>query len=152
MTLSLGLQADYASLIDKRQIESLRMIREADKFAKKLLAVAPDAADAYLALGAANYIIGSLSAPKRFFLRFAGIRGDKNSGIEQLEVAAAHGRYLRPFAKILLAMAALREKKPEVARTQLMELVAEFPENPLFAHELATLNTSSAPAIPPQGM
>ncbi|MBZ5646988.1 MAG: hypothetical protein LAN37_07165 [Acidobacteriia bacterium] len=152
MTLSLGMQADYASLIDKRQIESLRMIREADKFAKKLLAVAPDAADAYLTLGAANYIIGSLSAPKRFFLRLAGIRGDKNSGIEQLEIAAAHGRYLKPFAKILLAMAALREKKPEVARTQLMELVAEFPENPLFAHELATLNASSAPAIPPQGM
>ncbi len=151
MTLSVGLQADYASLIDKHQVESLRMIREADKFAKKLLAVAPDAADAYLTLGAANYIIGSLSAPKRFFLRFVGIRGDKSGGIQQLEIAAAHGRYLRPFAKILLALAALREKKPEVARTQLTELVAEFPENPLFAHELATLNASSAAAIPPQG-
>ena len=152
MTLSLGMQADYASLIEKHQIESLRMIREADKFAKKLLAVDPDAADAYLTLGAANYIIGSLSAPKRFFLRFAGIRGDKRGGMQQLEIAAAHGRYLRPFAKILLALAALREKKPEVARTQLTELVAEFPKNPLFAHELATLNASSAAAVPPQGM
>lgn len=151
MTLSLGMQADYASLIDKHQVESLRMIREADKFAKRLLAVAPDAADAYLTLGAANYIIGSLSAPKRFFLRFAGIRGDKRGGIQQLEIAAAHGRYLRPFAKILLALAALRETKPEVARTQLTELVAEFPENPLFAHELATLNASSAAASPLQG-
>lgn len=151
MTLSLGMQADYASLIDKHQVESLRMIREADKFAKKLLAVAPDAADAYLTLGAANYIIGSLSAPKRFFLRFVGIRGDKRGGIQQLEIAAAHGRYLRPFAKILLALAALREKKPEVARTQFTELVAEFPKNPLFAHELATLNASPAAAIPPQG-
>lgn len=60
MTLSLGLQDDYASLIEKHQLESLRMIRKADKFAKKLLALAPDAADAYLTLGAANYIIGSL--------------------------------------------------------------------------------------------
>lgn len=151
MTLSLGMQADYASLIDKHQVESLRMIREADKFAKKLLAVAPDAADAYLTLGAANYIIGSLSAPKRFFLRFAGIRGDKRDGMQQLEIAAAHGRYLRPFAKILLALAALREKKPEVARTQLTELVAEFPQNPLFVHELATLNASSAAAVSPPG-
>ena len=62
MTLSLGMQADYASLIEKHQMESLGMIREADKFAKKLLALNPDAADAYLTLGAANYIIGSLPA------------------------------------------------------------------------------------------
>jgi hypothetical protein len=101
--------------------------------AKKLLEVAPDAADAYLVLGAANYIIGSLPAPKRFFLRFAGIRGDKRGGIQQLEIAAVHGRYLRPFAKILLALASLREKKSNVAHTQLTELVAEFPENLLFS-------------------
>jgi hypothetical protein len=126
-------------LIEKHQLESLRMIREADKFAKRLLAVAPDAADAYLTLGAANYIIGSLPASKRFFLRFAGIRGDKRGGFQQLEIAAAHGRYLRPFAKILLALVALREQQPELARTQLAELVAEFPQNALFARELAKL-------------
>jgi tetratricopeptide (TPR) repeat protein len=139
MTLSLGMQADYASLIEKHQLESLGMIREADKFAKKLLAVNPDAADAYLTLGAANYIIGSLPALKRFFLHFKGISGDKRGGLRQLEIAAARGRYLRPFAKILLAMAALREKKIEVARTHLTELVVDFPENPLFAAELAKL-------------
>ena len=43
------------------------------------------------------------------------------------------------FAKIMLALAALREKKPELARTQLKELVAEFPENSLFASEVAKL-------------
>jgi hypothetical protein len=141
MTLSAGMEADYASLIDKHQLESLRMIRDADKYAKKLLAVAPEASDAYLTLGAANYIIGSLPAPKRFFLFFAGIHGDKGGGVQQLEVAATHGHYLRPFAKILLALAALREKRPEVARTQFRELVAEFPQNPLFSSELATLNS-----------
>jgi hypothetical protein len=148
MTLSVGMQADYASLIDKRQVESLKMIRDADNYAKKLLVVAPDAADAYLTLGAANYIIGSLPKFKKLFLRFAGIHGDKKKGIQQLEIAAERGHYLRPFAKILLALAALREKKPEVARTQLDELVAEFPENPLFARELAKLKVSPAMAIP----
>ena len=148
MTLSLGMQADYASLIEKHQLESLRMIREADRFAKKLLAVNPDAADAYLTLGAANYIIGSLPALKRFVLQFKGIKGDKRVGIRQLEIAAARGRYLRPFAKILLAMAALREKKIPVARNQLTELVGEFPENRLFVSELAKLNASPATAAP----
>jgi hypothetical protein len=143
MTLSVGMQADYASLIDREQLDSLRLIGEADKLAKKLLAVAPEGADAYLTLGTANYILGSLSGVKRFFLRFKGIKGDKREGLKQIEMAAASGRYLRPFAKILLALAALREKKPNVARTQLTELVAEFPQNPLFASELAKLNAIS---------
>lgn len=87
MTLSLGMQADYAALIESTS-SNLGMIRDADKFAKKLLAINPDASDAYLTLGAANYIIGSLSALKRFFLKFKGIGGDKRVGIGQLEIAA----------------------------------------------------------------
>jgi len=144
MTLSLGMQANYASLIDKQQLDSLKKIRAADVYAKKLLVVAPDAADAYLGLGMANYFIGSLPGTKKFFLGFAGIHGDKKAGIQQLEIAAEHGHYLRPFAKILLALAALREKQVEVARVQLKELVAEFPENPLFASELAKLKVPPA--------
>jgi len=144
MTLSLGMQANYASLVDKRQLDSLKKIREADVYAKKLLVVAPDAADAYLGLGMANYFIGSLPGAKKFFLSFAGIHGDKKAGIQQLQIAADHGHYLRPFAKILLALAALREKQIEVARIQLQELVAEFPENPLFVGELAKLKVSTA--------
>ncbi len=105
---------------------------------------APDAADAYLGLGAANYIIGSLPGIKKFSLGFAGIHGDKRVGLQQLATAADHGHYLRPFAKILLALAAVREKKPELARTQLKELVAEFPENTLFAGELAKLDVPAA--------
>jgi hypothetical protein len=147
MTLSLGMQAQYSSLIEKHQLESLSLVREADKFARKLLAVNPDAADAYLGLGATNYIIGSLSALKRFFLHFKGISGDKRSGIQQLEIAVTHGRYLRPFAKIFLAMVALREKKTALARAQLVELVAEFPQNPLFVGELAKLDAYRHAAV-----
>ncbi len=148
MALSLGMQADYASLIDKQQFDSLKMIRDADKYAKKLLAITPDAADAYLGLGTANYVIGSLPGCKQFFLGFYGIRGNKNTGIQQLETAADHGHYLRPFAKILLALAALREKKTEMARVLLADLVAEFPENPLFVGELAKLKVFPAAATP----
>jgi hypothetical protein len=120
------------------------MIREADKFAKRLLAINPDAADAYLTLGAANYIIGSLPTLKRLFLHIKGISGDRRGGIQQLEIVAARGHYLRPFAKILLALAALRERKTAVARIQLMDLAAEFPQNPLFARELAKIDTDAA--------
>jgi len=148
MALSVGVQADYASLIDKEQLDSLKKIREADKYANRLLAVAPDAADAYLGLGTANYVIGSLPGIKKFFLGLAGIHGDKKAGIQQLQIAADHGHYLRPFAKTLLALAALREKKTEVARLQLTELAAEFPQNPLFSNELSKLKTRPVSTLP----
>jgi tetratricopeptide (TPR) repeat protein len=148
MAMSLGMQADYASLIEKHQIDGLKKTREADKYSKKLLEVAPGADDAYLGLGTANYIIGSLPGSKKVFLGFAGIHGDKKKGIQELEITAKEGYYLRPFAKILLALADLREKKPELARTEFMELVSEFPENPLFASELAKLNDSPSADTP----
>ncbi len=145
MTLSLGMQSDFASLIDKHQVESMKMVRDADKYAQRLLEAAPDAADAYLTLGAANYIIGSLPGFKRLFLGFAGIHGNKQVGIQQLEIAAERGHYLRPFAKVMLALAALREKKPEVTRAQLQELVAEFPQN-----ELLSMNSPNSIFVPPR--
>jgi len=145
MTLAVGLEADYAALIEKHQLDGLRMIRNAGSYARKLLQVAPDAADAYLVLGAANYLVGSQPLHKRLFLRVAGVRGDKSEGIQQLEIVAARGRYFRPFAKILLALAALREKQTELARAQLTELVAEFPQNSLFVSELAKFMDTTQP-------
>jgi tetratricopeptide (TPR) repeat protein len=148
MAMSLGMQADYAGLIEKRHLDSLKKIREAETYSKKLLAVSPAAYDAYFGLGIVNYTEGSLPRPKKFFLGLAGIHGNKAKGINQLGIAATDGHYLRPFAKILLALTALREKKPEVARTEFTELASEFPENPLFASELAKLNASPAVGTP----
>ena len=142
LTLSTGMLADYAALIEKKQLDSLRYVREAERLAKELLRVAPENADAYLALGAANYIIGCLPGYKRFLLWFGGIRGDRLAGMEQLRLTATRGHYLMPFAKMLLALAALREKQPDLARSLLTELTREFPGQPLFARELALLNKS----------
>jgi hypothetical protein len=146
MALSLGMQADYASLIDKQQFDRLKMIRDADKYAKKLLMITPDAADAYLGMGTANCVAGSLPRYKQFLLGRLW-----NPWRQECRHPAARdrGHYLRPFAKILLALVALREKKTEVARAQLKELVKEFPENPPFPSELAKIK---APAvdIPPR--
>ena len=43
MAISLGMQADYAGLIEKHQLDSLKKIRKADTYSKKLLKVAPGA-------------------------------------------------------------------------------------------------------------
>lgn len=140
LTLANGMQADYDALIAKQDLDSLWLLRQTKESAKLLLNVNPHADDAYLALGAANYIIGCLPGYKRFVLKFGGIRGNRTLGMQQLSMASDNGHYLKPFAKILLAMAALREKRPELARTLLAQLHHEYPQNPDFANELAKLN------------
>ncbi len=146
LTISTGMLADYASMIEKKQIESLRLTREADTVAKNLLAVAPHAADAYVALGAANYIMGCLPFYKRFLIRFGGFHGDRVLGMQQLARTAADGHYLRPFAKLTLGLAAMREKQWGLARKEFEQLTAEFPRNAKFAHELAKITITVGPA------
>lgn len=146
LTLVSGMQADALSILERKQLDSLHHIREAEATAKKLLAQRPDANDAWLALGAANYIIGCVSGAKRVFLWFGGVHGDRRLGMEQLGKTATHGRYLQPFAKIMLALAARREKQDDLARKLLRELSDEFPESPLYAAEYARAMGRPIPA------
>ena len=78
-------------------------------------------------------------------LWFGGIHGDKKLGMEQLKKTIDNGRYLQPFAKILLALAALREKQDVVAQRLLRELSEQYPESPLFAKEYA--KAMAAPSV-----
>ena len=139
LTLSDGMQSDYDALVAKRDLACLMLLHQAEKTATSLLAIDPGADDAYLALGAAHYIIGCLPAYKRFFLSLGGIHGSRSLGMSQLEIAAEHGHYLKPFAKVMLALASLREKQPERARKLFLDLHAEFPANGVFASEVTQM-------------
>jgi len=140
-TMCSGLQADYAALIEKRNLASLHFTKEASASAQQLLTICHDCYDALLATGFSKYIIGSMNAPMRWMLRMGGIRGDKQQGIADLQTTAAHGHYLAPFARILLAIAYVREKDKIRALQVLHDLHIEFPGNTLFPHEIARLQS-----------
>src|SRR5216683_231080 len=141
LTLTSGLQGDYAALIEKRNLASLRFTKDATGWAQQTLAVDPSCYDAYLASGFSKFIIGSLNAPMRWLVRLGGISGDKKAGIKELQLTAEHGRYLAPFANILLAMAYVHEHDKPRARELLAGLRDKFPTNPLFALEIARLDS-----------
>ncbi len=141
-TLSSGLQADYTALIEKRNLASLHFTKEASASAQELLAACNDCYDALLATGFSKYIIGSMAAPVRWVLRIGGFPSDKQGGIADLETTAAHGHYLAPFARILLAIAYVREKDNPKALQLLSGLRREFPANTLFAREIARLQAA----------
>ena len=144
LTLADGMESDYDALIERKQLASLNLMRQAEREARRLLAEDPSEQDAYVALGASEYIIGCMPSYKRAMLWFGGIHGDRARGMQELQQAAENGHYLQPFAKILLALACEREHQPGQARLLLTQLTAEFPSNPLFAHELALLDGTAA--------
>jgi hypothetical protein len=145
MVLANGMRADYAALIEKRDFAALGYTRKASQWAEKLLAVAPDYYDAYLATGLGKYIVGTKPAPVRWLLRLGGIKGDRKEGMRELQLTAERGRYLAPFARLLLAIGHLREGDRSQARQLLAQLRDDFPHNPLFAREAARLEAKAQP-------
>jgi len=140
LTLASGLRADYAALIEKRNLTSLHFTKQATAWAQRLLAVDPGCYDAHLATGVSQYIVGSMSAPVRWLVRLGGVSGDKEAGIRELQVTADRGQYLAPFARILLAIAYVREKDKPRARQLLVALQNDFPQNPIFARQISRLD------------
>ena len=148
LTLAAGMESDAESILQKKHMSALKRVKEANEYAKRLLAQHPDAADAYIAPGIANYIIGSQSAGTRFTLWFGGIHGDKKLGMEQLAKTAENGLYLKPFAKIVLALAARREKQDPLAQKLLRGLTEQYPSSELFASEYAKASGMPLRAAP----
>ena len=147
LTLAAGMESNSDSILQKKHVEGLKRMKEANEHAKLLLAQRPDADDAWVAPGSANYIIGCLSGGVRMVLWFGGIHGDKKLGMELVGKTAEKGRYLEPFAKVLLALAARREKQDALAQKLLHELTEEFPDSPLFAAEYAKVMRRPIPAV-----
>jgi len=137
LTLAAGMESDEESILEKRHLAGLKSMKKANGYAKELLAQYPDATDAYVATGIANYVIGSQSGGTRFALWFGGIHGDKKLGMEQVARTVENGRYLRPYAKIILALAARREKQDALAQRLFRELSEQYPDNQQFASEYA---------------
>jgi hypothetical protein len=147
-TLVNGLQADYAALIEKRNGESLSYTKRGRRWGERLLRADASCYDAYLAFGAENYLVSIKPMFVRWLAQLAGARADRERGIQQLRLTAQNGRFLKPFAKLLLAVAALRDHDALMARKLLTELQQEFPQNPLYSYELSRLKN---PEPIPQG-
>jgi len=137
--LTLGLRADYEALIERRDLDALKVIKKSRATAERLLMIQPNYYDAYLAIGVENYLFSLKPAPVRWILQAGGAQTDRDRGVEDLRLTAEKGRYLNPYARLLLAVAALRNKDVPQARGILSALAREFPHNRLYAQELAQL-------------
>ncbi len=140
LCMSASVVTDYTALVERRQWRSVLLARQSNSYAQKLLKLNPPLYDAHLTVGTVEYILASMPFFLRWLVHFDQIQGNKEKGIENLKLVARHGQYYGPFAKILLAVVYLREKKPHEARSYLAEVARDYPGNPLIQKELEKVN------------
>jgi hypothetical protein len=145
LCMATGLEVDYAALVERRRFGSFSLSRRNQVYARRLLALDPPVADAYMTFGTVEYVVGSLPFFLRWLVRFDQIGGSKQKGIEELELVARQGRYYGPLARMMLGVIYIREKRPEKAEVLLLGLASEFPRNPLFRKELVRVGRMAHP-------
>jgi hypothetical protein len=131
-------------MIEKSNGPALSYTKEGRRWAERLLAVDASCYDAYLALGIENYLVAVKPLWVRWIAQLGGARADRKQGIRELTLTAQQGRFFKPFAKLLLAVAALRDRDPGTAHRLLTELHQQFPHNSLYKYELARLDQIAA--------
>jgi tetratricopeptide (TPR) repeat protein len=136
MFMAAGVETDYTLLIEKKYIRSYSLTKETQNWARKALAMNPPLYDAYLSLGMMEYVVGNLNFFYKLFVNLDQIQGNKKKAVEYLNLVIEHGRYYPPYAKILLSVIYLRDKKPERALALLKELERDFPANQMIHEEV----------------
>jgi hypothetical protein len=134
-----GMRSDYELMIEKRDLTALNYSKQSSTLSKQVLAADPTMYDAYLASGVENYMLSLKPGPIRFLLGITGSATNKDEGIRLLRLTAAKGHYLAPFARMMLAVAALRDERPQEAKSILMALSKEYPRNSLYQREIARI-------------
>ena len=147
MCVTSGLTTDYAVLIERRRFGSFSLAKRNQVYARRSLALNPPVYDAYVTIGTAEYIVGSLPFFLRWFVRLDQIKGNKQTASELLELVVQKGKYYGPLARILLAVINMREKRPAEAEKLLAGLVSEYPENPLYARNWPTWANDAPPSL-----
>jgi hypothetical protein len=134
-----AVETDYIGLVEKKYFRTYSLSKETQRYAHRLLSLNPPAYDGYLTLGAVEYVVANLNFFFRLFVRFEGIEGSRQKSIENLKRVVEAGRYLSPYAKILLSVVYLREKQPEKSLALMKEMERDFPENPIIPAEIARI-------------
>ena len=135
-----GMQADWASLIDRHEYGAFKYSELASKYAKQALAINPTLYDANLAVGIENYMLSLKAAPIRWFLGMAGAGTNKAEGVRLLKLTAEQGHYLAPFPRLMLAVGELRDGRTQSGKQILIGLSQEFPKNTLYQRQIARLH------------
>jgi tetratricopeptide (TPR) repeat protein len=132
--------ATFEATVKRSYISANSNAQTAKKLHQQVLKLDPSFDDARISIGTYDYVVGVIPSFIRVFVGLFGISGaGKESGIQQLEVAAAKGKTASTDAKMVLAVIYSREKRYDDALRIMSDLHTRYPRNFLF--ELAKAST-----------
>jgi tetratricopeptide (TPR) repeat protein len=131
--ISEGTLASFEATAKRSYFSAAEKAKSARDLHQQVLNLDPTFDDARMSVGAYNYVLGVIPAVLRVPLAFVGYRGaGKDTGIEQLESAAARGKNASTDARMILVVIYNREKRYDQSLRLVTELHTKYPRNFLF--------------------
>ncbi len=138
--ISAATLASFESTVKRSYTSAISDAKAAKTLHQQVLKLDSNFDDARVSVGTYDYVVGVLPTFFRGLVALFGIRGDgKESGIQQLEIAAAKGKNASTDAKMVLSVIYSREKRYDDALRIMSDLHAKYPRNFLF--EMAKAST-----------
>ena len=136
---ALGLRAAYSTSVKRSFRGAIGDANKSIQLHKRVLKLDPSYIDSYLSIGLYEYVIGSLPLVWRVLARFAGLKGSKKKGIEELEQVVRSGKLTNDDARVVLIGIYNKEGQPERSLALLTDLGTRYPRNYLFRIEQGTM-------------
>lgn len=142
-----GLQASYEGTVTRSFVSALRHGSKSVDLHRKVIELNPGYTDAYLTIGAYDYVVGVLPFAFKIIAAIGGFRGSRDRGLEELNMVTERGLYAQDDARVLLIALYSRENRAAEALNLLETLSNKYPKNYLFkierAASLVKLNRAS---------
>ncbi|MGH9800558.1 MAG: tetratricopeptide repeat protein, partial [Blastocatellia bacterium] len=133
-----GVMAGYEASVGRKFFAAMRNGSRSVDAHEKVLKLKPDYYDAYLSVGMYDYIVGNLPFVYKALATLAGVRGNKQRGIERLQTIIAKDSATADDARVMLLAIYKNEKRYEDALAILQQLNGKYPASYLLKLETAS--------------
>lgn len=101
-------------------------------YTRKIMDMDTDNPNALIGQGVFQYMVGSVPAGLRWMATMAGLKGDKEQGLELLEKAARSDSYVSVDAAMILCYLYIRDEEYQKAADAVSPVAETYPENMIF--------------------
>lgn len=134
-----SLKCTYLAMVEREFGAGFRLANKARDDEDRVLQLDPNYIDAKLVAGIYQYVVGALPWPFKLLIGFAGITGNKATGLAMLRDAGNRGVVSSMEARTAMALFLRRESRYPEAIKVVESLENQYPHDFLFCLEEANL-------------
>ncbi len=139
----LGANYSYRAMAFTQQgkfLDAVWSTKKSESFLNKVIELNPKFHDAYLGLGLYNFAVRQIPRALQWALSLAGMKGDKEKGLDYIKDAMTYGKYSKVEAKYYYSQILTDFFADYSAAAGYMRsLIYRYPDNLLFNYTLAVI-------------